>query len=257
MNFLPVRQYDIPIAQRARGRLALAFRHDAAAARTRIEKFYQEGCLKARLPHPAMPQIAEAITINISGGIAGGDSLASEIDIGPRAAVAITSQAAERVYRALDLLPAQLQTTINVGAGASLDYLPQECILFDGFALDRSLDIDLAGDADFLGVESIVFGRQAMGEAVHFGHLNDRITLRRNGVLLLQDMTRRQYRHGQYPLCGAGSAGAIARHPRCVSRCARRGRRLGLRRRHPDPHPGTERGCLASCCGVGIENLPR
>ncbi len=190
MNFMPVRQYDIPIAQRARGRLALAFRHDAAAARTRIEKFYQEGCLKARLPHPAMPEIAEAITINISGGIAGGDSLASEIDIGPRAAVAITSQAAERVYRALDLLPARLQTTINLGAGASLDYLPQECILFDGFALDRSLDVDLAGDADFLGVESIVFGRQAMGEAVHFGHLNDRITLRRNGVLLLQDMTR-------------------------------------------------------------------
>jgi urease accessory protein len=190
MNFMPVRQYDLPIAQRAKGRLALAFRHDGAASRTRIQKFYQEGCLKARLPHPASPEIAEAITINISGGIAGGDRLATEIDIGAGASASITSQAAERIYRALDFSPARMQTSITVGAGARLDYLPQETILFDGFALDRSLDIELAEDADFLGVESIVFGRQAMGEIVKFGHLNDRISLNRNGALLLQDMTR-------------------------------------------------------------------
>ncbi len=191
MNFMPVRQYDLlPTAQRAKGRLALAFRHDAAASCTRIEKFYQEGCLKARLPHPAAAGIAEAITINISGGIASGDSLVTEIGIGAGAAASVTSQAAERIYRALDFLPARLQTTVTLGAGAMLDYLPQETILFDGFALDRSLDIELAEDADFLGVESLVFGRQAMGERVKFGNLNDRISLRRNGVLLLQDMTR-------------------------------------------------------------------
>jgi urease accessory protein len=194
MNFMPVRQYNLPIApplaQRAKGRLALAFRHDEAASRTRIEKFYQEGCLKARLPHPASAEIAEAITINISGGIASGDSLATDIEIGAGAAVSITSQAAERIYRALDFLPARLQTTITLGAGAMLDYLPQETILFDGFALDRSLVIELAQDADFLGVESIVFGRQAMGETVQFGALNDSISLRRNGTLVLQDMTR-------------------------------------------------------------------
>ena len=97
--------------------------------------------------------IAEAITINISGGIASGDSLATDIEIGAGAAVSITSQAAERIYRALDFLPARLQTTITLGAGAMLDYLPQETILFDGFALDRSLDIELAEDADFLGVK--------------------------------------------------------------------------------------------------------
>jgi len=194
MNFMPVRQTDfpkaLPIAQRAKGRLALAFRHDVAASRTRIEKFYQEGCLKARLPHPAMPAIAEAITLNISGGVAGGDSLVTEIEIGANASASITSQAAERVYRALDFAPARLRTTISLGAGAQLDYLPQETILFDGFALDRSLDIKLAADADFLGVEGIVFGRQAMGEEVRFGHLNDRISVRRDGLLLLQDMTR-------------------------------------------------------------------
>lgn len=190
MNFMPVRQFDVPAAQRAKGRLALAFRHDPVAACTRIKTFYQQGCLKARLPRLAAPGMVEAITINISGGIAGGDSLATEIDVGANAAVSVTSQAAERIYRALDFLPARLTTSITLGAGAELDYLPQETILFDGFALERSLEIELADDANFLGVESLIFGRQAMGEQINLGRLNDRILLRRAGTLQLHDVTR-------------------------------------------------------------------
>ena len=187
---MPVRQFDLPVAQRAKGRLALSFRHDPVAACTRIEKFYQEGCLKARLPRLAAPGIVEAITINISGGIAGGDNLATEISVGAGASASVTSQAAERIYRALDFSPARLTTTLRVGSGGSLEYLPQETILFDGFVLERSLEIEIAEDASFLGVESLVFGRQAMGEKIHIGRLNDRILIRRAGFLLLQDVTR-------------------------------------------------------------------
>jgi urease accessory protein len=62
--------------------------------------------------------------------------------------------------------------------------------LFDGFALDRTLEIDLAPAATYLGVESLIFGRQAMGETIRAGFLRDRITLRRDKKILLQDMTR-------------------------------------------------------------------
>jgi urease accessory protein len=189
MNFMPARQLDYPAPQRAKGRLALGFRYDAAASRSRVQKFYQEGCLKARLPRPATPAI-EAITINISGGIAGGDNLATEITLGADAAANISSQAAERVYRALDFCPATVKTSITLGQGARLDYLPQDTLLFDGFALDRCLEIDLGEGAEFLGIESLVFGRQAMRETVNFGQLNDRILLRRAGCLILQDITR-------------------------------------------------------------------
>ena len=163
MNFMPVRQLDLPAPQRANGRLMLGFRYDATTSRTRIHEFYQEGCLKARLPQPVEPEICEAITINISGGIAGGDTLTCAIALAENANVSISSQAAERVYRALDTCSATLKTTINVGRNARLDYLPQETILFDGFGLNRDLEINLAEGADYLGVESLVFGRQAMG----------------------------------------------------------------------------------------------
>ena len=187
MNFMPALQLPHPLAQRAKGELALSFQRLGHA--TRVQNFYQSGCLKTRLPRPQDAAMAEAVTMNISGGVAGGDILATRIEIGPNASLSIASQAAERIYRAL-AEPACITTQITLQPGATAEYLPQETIFFDGFALNRTLEINLHESANFLGLESYVFGRQAMGEAVTTGSLRDRITLTRNGKILLQDMTR-------------------------------------------------------------------
>ncbi|WP_284259463.1 urease accessory protein UreD [Acidocella aquatica] len=181
---MPARQDAIAAPQRARGRLDLGFTHDGTD--TRLDRFYQEGCLKARLPRG--PGV-EAVALNISGGIAGGDALDIALALTPRAVVTFTTQAAERVYRVLEA-PARIRTRLTAGAGARLHYLPQETILFDGFSLDRALDIDLCAGAEFLGVESLIFGRLAMGEILREGYLRDRISLSRDGALLWQDSTR-------------------------------------------------------------------
>jgi urease accessory protein len=138
-----------------------------------------------------MPRAAECevVTINISGGVAGGDCLGLDLAVGPGARVSLASQAAERVYRALGP-PSVISTRLQVGAGARLDYLPQETILFDRFGLERRLEVDLAANATFLGVESLVFGRRLMGETVRGGYLRDRITVTRGGKTVLRDMTR-------------------------------------------------------------------
>ncbi|OYV33627.1 MAG: hypothetical protein B7Z81_11115, partial [Acidocella sp. 20-61-6] len=187
MNFVSAKRSGLVAAQRAKGLLDLRFRR--AAGRTRVLGFYQEGCLKARLPRALGTEICDAVTMNISGGIAGGDVLETRIALEPGARVCVAGQAAERVYRALEA-PARVASYLDVGAGAALEYLPQETILFDGFGLERTLEIELAGDARYLGVESLVFGRKAMGEVVSAGFLRDRIVLRREGRLVLQDMTR-------------------------------------------------------------------
>jgi len=77
-----------------------------------------------------------------------------------------------------------------VADGGALEWLPQETILFDRSALDRRLEVDLAADARFLGVETIVFGRAAMGETVRQGWLRDLIRVRRGEELLLHDAIR-------------------------------------------------------------------
>ena len=71
---------------------------------------------------------------------------------------------------------------LEAGAGATLHWLPQETILFDGAALDRRTTVAPHGDARLLMVESLVLGRAAMGETVAALDLTDRRTITRDGV---------------------------------------------------------------------------
>jgi len=186
MNFMPAAP-PITRPQRATGRLNLSFQ--SHNAQSKLKTFYQEGCLKARLPRPATETTADLITLNISGGIAGGDSLSTALTLEPNTNLRLATQSAERIYRALDA-PATITTTIHLGHHAKLDYLPQETIFFNAFALHRTLDIHLEQNSNLLAVESLIFGRQSSGETIQTGHLRDRITLHKNGQKIWQDMTR-------------------------------------------------------------------
>jgi urease accessory protein len=175
--------------QRAVGELAVSVRRRDAA--TVLDGLRQAGCLKARFPRALVPGWIDVVTLNTSGGIAGGDRLNSAFDVRVGARVSIAAQAAERFYRALPgSAPSLVRTRIAVAAGAAAEWLPQETILFDRCALDRRLEVDLADDAWILGVESLVFGRAAMGEVVEQARLRDLIQVRRGGRLLWHDAVR-------------------------------------------------------------------
>ena len=177
------------VHQRAQGALRLSFKRRGDA--TVLDGLRQEGCLKARFPRTEHGAWAGAVTLNSSGGVAGGDALDISVTAGPGTRATIASQAAERFYRALPgTPPARVSAALGVAPGAALEWLPQETILFDRCAVRRRLSVDLAGDASFLGVEQIVFGRTAMGEAVRDAGFRDLIELRRDGRLLLHDAIR-------------------------------------------------------------------
>ena len=179
----------IPAHQRARGSLRLSFKGRDGA--TVLDGLRQEGCLKARFPRTERGAWPGAVTLNTAGGVAGGDILDASITAGSGAQATVASQAAERFYRALPgSLPAAVTTRLHLAPGAALEWLPQEAILFDRCALRRRLLVDLADDAWFLGVESLVFGRIAMGETVREAAIRDLIELRRGGRLLLHDAVR-------------------------------------------------------------------
>ncbi|HXA22802.1 MAG TPA: urease accessory protein UreD [Acetobacteraceae bacterium] len=180
---------DAPTMQRAVGELRVYLR--ARDRRTVLEGLRQAGCLKARFPRPEHADWSSVVTLNTSGGIAGGDRLDSAFSVRTGARATIAAQAAERFYRSLPGgAPSQVRTRIVVADGAAVEWLPQETILFDCCALDRRLHVELAADAWFLGVESLVFGRAAMGESVELASLRDVIQVRRAGRLLWHDAIR-------------------------------------------------------------------
>lgn len=184
--------FEAPVAtrrhQRAEGRVRLAFRR--CDGKSVLERLYQEGCGKARLPK-TFGGAPEAVLINTAGGLTGGDRFATEIMLAEDATLVATTQACERIYRSLSDT-AEVRMDVRLEAGSRLDWLPQETILFDGGRLQRRLEVDLAEGAEFLAVEAVVFGRAAMGEVVGTGAFHDRWRIRRDGRLLYADDLRLQ-----------------------------------------------------------------
>ena len=83
--------------QRATGSLHVAVKRRGPASV--LADLRQDGCLKARFPRPV--DWTEVVTLNSSGGVAGGDRLQSAFAVGDGARATFASQAAERFYRAL------------------------------------------------------------------------------------------------------------------------------------------------------------
>jgi urease accessory protein len=166
--------------QRAKGVARLVTK--SVDDRTRIDVFYQEGSGKIRIPE-SFDGSMEAVLINTSGGLTGGDRIDWEVTAGANTKVTITTQACERIYKSSGG-DAHVTARLSVGPGAVLHWLPQETILFDQGALARTLDAELAADAELIALEAILLGRKAMGETVSDGSLRDRWRIRRNGRLV-------------------------------------------------------------------------
>ena len=177
---------DTFAANRAIGRVALAV--GASAGATRRSRLREEGSLRVRCPGPPAAEL-EAVIVNTAGGVAGGDRLTFEFAVGPGARLVVTTAAAEKVYRTL-APDATIGVKLSVGTGAALAWLPQETILFDRARLTRTIDIDLAENAELLLAEALVFGRSGMGEAVDDIRLFDRWRLRRGGRLVHAEAVR-------------------------------------------------------------------
>jgi len=169
---------------RARGAVRLVA---GGRVRTAIRDLYQSGSLKLLFPRGPGRSL-QAVAVNTAGGVTGGDRFSVEARVGDGARLTLTTQAAERAYKAAkDSPPGIIGNRLEVGDGARLDWLPQETILFQGCHLDRRLTLDLHGSAEALVVEPLVFGRLAMGEVLTSARLRDRIEVRRDGRLVYLD----------------------------------------------------------------------
>lgn len=185
-------------AERARGEVALS------VSPTGIRNLRESGSLKIRVPAGD----AQAILINTAGGIAGGDDYAISLEAEAGSRLTATSQAAERVYRTLG--PAATVTTRHgVGEGGVLHWLPQETILFDGSGLHRRMEVDMAPDASFVGLESVILGRRESGEVIHGLTFRDSWSIRQAGRLIHSE---RVHLNGSLPQGAAtlGKASAFA-----------------------------------------------
>jgi urease accessory protein len=173
-------------ANRARG--AVAFDVHLRDGATRCGALHESGSLRVRFPSPEGDGLS-SVLVNTAGGIAGGDRFDIEIAVNEGAHLALTTAAAEKVYRSL-AEASRLNIALKVATAAHLAWLPQETILFDRARMSRNIDIDLAEGASLLACEIVVFGRTAMGETMRRGSFVDRWRVRRGGALVFAETVR-------------------------------------------------------------------
>ena len=167
--------------QRARGQVSLHLNGH------KIEKLYQAGCTKMMLPK-TYSEMTEAVMLNTAGGITGGDQLGISV-VAQDCALVATSQTAERLYKS-STSPARISIQLKAQESANLHWLPQETILFDGAEIDRTIRLDMQSGCQCLIAESLVLGREAMGEVVQSCHFTDSWRLYRDGVLFHAEQLR-------------------------------------------------------------------
>lgn len=156
---------------------------------TRVMDVFQRSPVRVMFPRAGGGAVEEAVLVNTAGGIAGGDRLEYSVTALADASIALTSQAAEKVYRALNV-PAQISTKLKAHEGAKLAWLPQETIIFNWARLSRNTEINLASGAELLALEWLVLGRAAHGENIVGGHITDSWRVKKDGRLVWADTFR-------------------------------------------------------------------
>jgi urease accessory protein len=188
------------------------------AARLKVERIAgdsvamdldEQGPLRLRFPRVRASEALEAVIVNTGGGIVGGDRLTFDISAGARSSVAVTSQAAEKIYRSSGA-QASIAVRLSAASHAQLVWLPQESILFDRARVTRSIDANAAADASLTICEAVVFGRAAMGEQIVAGMIKDRWHVRRDGKLVFADALTLDGPMGRILQGPATARGAVA-----------------------------------------------
>ncbi|MEM1274903.1 MAG: urease accessory protein UreD [Pseudomonadota bacterium] len=178
---------DTPAQPRARGAGVIVAARKRCA--NRLASLRQEGSAKILLPRTHTPDL-QAVCLNTAGGITGGDRFHWQAGAEAGASLTLSTQTAERAYRAQPGLTGRLETQLTLAQDARIDWLPQETILFDGCNLTRRFTVDMAESARLLAVETVILGRAAMGERLEQVQFSDQWRIRRGGSLVYADALR-------------------------------------------------------------------
>ena len=149
----------------------LALEYERRAKRTVLARRSHSGPLRVQRDlYPEGEGICHTIVVHPPGGIAGGDSLTVSARLGEQSAALLTTPGAGKWYRTQSAAARQ-SLEFSVAAGASLEWLPQETILFDGAIAQMNTTVRLGEGAAYTGWEILCFGRAASGQKFSSGLL--------------------------------------------------------------------------------------
>lgn len=169
-------------------RLSLGFERDSEI--TRLTEKNHFGPLLVQKPfYPEGKEVCHVVIVHPPGGIVGGDELSISARVGASASAQITTPGASKWYKANGHV-SQQKISIEVQAGGSLEWVPQETIFFDNANVMVDHQVTLEKDAVYIGCEIWCFGRTASGESFNNGQIRQRTTIQRDGKKIWLEQIR-------------------------------------------------------------------
>jgi urease accessory protein len=174
-------------------RASLHLGFERRGARSVCHERRHVGPLRVQRPfYPEGDEVCHVYVLHPPGGVVGGDELDITVEVNSAAAALLTTPAAGKFYRSDGRL-ARLRQGLRVAAGAGLEWLPQETIVFAGAHVAMSTRVELEQDAQFMGWEILCLGRPAAGEGFESGSVSQAWEIWRDGQALL--IERAVYEH--------------------------------------------------------------
>jgi urease accessory protein len=122
------------------------------------------------------------------GGLAGGDRLELIASVAAEASALVTMPASTKFYRSTGR-EASVVNRLAVAAGARLEWLPPETILFGGSRARLGTEVRLARSAVFIGWEILALGRTLSGDLFTAGAFEQRLDCFVDDVPILLERT--------------------------------------------------------------------
>lgn len=175
---------DSPPADGWLAQLELGF--EQRGARTALTHRRHQGPLMVQKPFYPETETCHVYLIHPPAGVVGGDRLEITVDVAEQAQALITTPGSGKFYRSAGPT-AKLTQTLSVAKNASLEWLPQDTILFAGCEVDMLTHVQLQPGASFVGWEILCLGRPSSGEVFDHGRCRQRFELWRDGRPLVID----------------------------------------------------------------------
>ena len=143
------------------------------------------GCSRLRRARRRPSHAAWVFTSTYGGGLVGGDAVHLRIDVADGATALLQTQASTKVYRS----PRGASSSMDacVGEGGRLLMLPDPTVCFAGSGFQQAQHVDLDATASLVLMDWMTSGRRAFGERWAFDRYESRLTVRRDGRVVLGD----------------------------------------------------------------------
>jgi urease accessory protein len=169
-----------PLVRSWKASLSLGF--SFSDQKTTLSRKIHDGPLVVQKPlYPEGGEVCHAIVVHPPGGIAGGDELALQVTTEKNSSALLTTPGATKWYRSAGPWARQ---ALCFDVHGTLEWLPQETIVFDGALAQTEIEVELAAGAGLIGWDIVCLGRTGSGERYARGSYRSTIQVRREGRLL-------------------------------------------------------------------------